>query len=486
MIKKVNRRVYERDHIYPQSLAAYLDLLKIIPSSKYPYIAKHNDIVSFIGGYFWWARDADELERASRSWISRWLRSKKNYQQFLRKFRKSHGEACRVLPVLKNKTKNFKNYTDRQLFNIYKQAKEVLLNNLIISEYSVDVFDDYFNQIFTEQLGRISKRRINSTDRQELLRPVNPSVTFLYHKRLLELSLNKKVTLNTFISTADRFSWVVMSWDGSNELTPDRARREVRALRRKSVLQRKQELADMKEYKQSVKSQRLKIVERYNLPLNKLAPYFHLLDTFTVLHDWRKEAQMRCCQVIFGTLREMSRRFTVRYSDLLLYLNPEIERLCLQSRKVAQTVMSRRQTGLTWVIRGNKISQYQGREAKKKLEELVLSVQKAKQVSRVNGIPVSPGQVRGKVLVAKSAKKAVRVLKSGGILVTSMTTVDYLPAMRRATAIVTDDGGVTCHAAIVSRELGVPCVVGTKIATQVLKDGDRIEVDANKGIITKL
>ena len=58
--------------------------------------------------------------------------------------------------------------------------------------------------------------------------------------------------------------------------------------------------------------------------------------------------------------------------------------------------------------------------------------------------------------------------------------------MKKAAAIVTDDGGLTCHAAIVARELKTPCVVGTKIATKVLKDGDMVEVDANKGIVKKI
>ena len=74
-------------------------------------------------------------------------------------------------------------------------------------------------------------------------------------------------------------------------------------------------------------------------------------------------------------------------------------------------------------------------------------------------------------------------MKDNEILVSPMTVPDYLPAMKKAKAIITDEGGITCHAAIVSRELGIPCIVGTKIATQVLKDGDRVEVDANKGIV---
>jgi len=64
-----------------------------------------------------------------------------------------------------------------------------------------------------------------------------------------------------------------------------------------------------------------------------------------------------------------------------------------------------------------------------------------------------------------------------------MTVPDFLPAMKKAKAIVTDEGGLTCHAAIVSRELSIPCIIGTRIATKVLKDGDLVEVDSNEGKI---
>jgi pyruvate,water dikinase len=64
-----------------------------------------------------------------------------------------------------------------------------------------------------------------------------------------------------------------------------------------------------------------------------------------------------------------------------------------------------------------------------------------------------------------------------------MTRPEFVPLMKKAIAIVTDEGGITCHAAIVSRELKKPCIIGTKVATQVLKDGDMVEVDANSGIV---
>jgi len=73
--------------------------------------------------------------------------------------------------------------------------------------------------------------------------------------------------------------------------------------------------------------------------------------------------------------------------------------------------------------------------------------------------------------------------QQGDILVTSMTRPEFVPIMKRSGAVVTNEGGITCHAAIVSRELNIPCIIGTKIATQFLKDGMKVEVDANNGTI---
>ena len=95
------------------------------------------------------------------------------------------------------------------------------------------------------------------------------------------------------------------------------------------------------------------------------------------------------------------------------------------------------------------------------------------------------GYVKGRVVVLVSGQNLSKVQK-GDIIVASMTTPDMVPAMKKAAAFVTNEGGITCHAAIVSREMKKPCVIGTKIATKVLKDGDLVEVDANKGIVKKI
>lgn len=104
----------------------------------------------------------------------------------------------------------------------------------------------------------------------------------------------------------------------------------------------------------------------------------------------------------------------------------------------------------------------------------------------VKGLPASPGQVSGRAHVILDPSR-IDEFKSGEILVTEMTAPDWVPAMKKALAIVTDSGGMTCHASIVSRELGIPCIVGTKsrgeAATLTIKDGMEITVDATNGVV---
>ncbi|HXW58126.1 MAG TPA: phosphoenolpyruvate synthase [Solirubrobacteraceae bacterium] len=100
----------------------------------------------------------------------------------------------------------------------------------------------------------------------------------------------------------------------------------------------------------------------------------------------------------------------------------------------------------------------------------------------LRGLGGAPGGASGPVRILSSLGDASR-LQEGDVLVTHMTAPDWTALMRRASAIVTDSGGMTCHAAIVSRELGIPCVVGTGEATRALRDGETVTVDATRGLV---
>jgi pyruvate,water dikinase len=99
-----------------------------------------------------------------------------------------------------------------------------------------------------------------------------------------------------------------------------------------------------------------------------------------------------------------------------------------------------------------------------------------------SGLAAAPGVVSGPVRILRSTADGAR-LQSGDVLVAVMTSPDWVPTMRRAAALVTDGGGVTCHAAIVGRELHLPTVVATRTATTVLRDGETVTVDGTKGVV---
>lgn len=140
-----------------------------------------------------------------------------------------------------------------------------------------------------------------------------------------------------------------------------------------------------------------------------------------------------------------------------------------------------------WILQARPETVWSRRNKEKKPE--TASVASAITTERkviLKGLPASPGLVSGKAHVILSPEN-IDEFKDGEILITEMTAPDWVPAMKKAKAIVTDSGGMTCHASIVSRELGIPCIVGTKsrgnASTLVIKDGMDITVDATNGIV---
>ena len=139
--------------------------------------------------------------------------------------------------------------------------------------------------------------------------------------------------------------------------------------------------------------------------------------------------------------------------------------------------------GKVWILQARPETVF---SQKKEKEETVVEATTTKRKIVVKGLPASPGKAAGRAHVIENPED-IDDFKEGEILVTTMTAPDWVPAMKKAKAIVTDAGGMTCHASIVSRELGIPCIVGTKSrseeATKTITDGQMITVDATNGIV---
>lgn len=174
----------------------------------------------------------------------------------------------------------------------------------------------------------------------------------------------------------------------------------------------------------------------------------------------------------------------VSYKDWVHLTYKEVAQVLEGGRKISPEIISERKKG--WVLlMENGLNKIAAGEKGKRLSSWIDSnIGRKNSSSRqeITGQSAMPGMAKGRVRVILKPVDSNK-LKKGEILVCSMTSPDYLPAMRRSAAIITDEGGLLSHAAIIARELKKPCIVKTRIVTKVLKDGDLVEVDADKGII---
>jgi len=178
--------------------------------------------------------------------------------------------------------------------------------------------------------------------------------------------------------------------------------------------------------------------------------------------------------LVGGLLKEVAHRLDISYDDLHFFRIDEIIGFLLKGKRklVLEELQERKEKDWTYfTIHGKEKILYKSAKVRVK-----------KEIEEIKGKVGYSGKVRGKIKIVLNKNQFLKV-KKGDILVTSMTSPDFIPVLKKVSAIITDEGGITCHAAIIAREMKIPCIIGTKIATKVLKDGDLVEVDANKGII---
>lgn len=211
---------------------------------------------------------------------------------------------------------------------------------------------------------------------------------------------------------------------------------------------------------------------------------FSLFGKFMASKWHRRNAQILALYRMESLLEEIGGRFNLSLWEVRVCTWKEIEEMLLQGKAVlAEKMRERAKHFVFYVENGNSVV-FEGDEALlfDKLVEAPLPVGEVRELKGQTGCL---GKATGRVRILKRAEDAYKFVQ-GEILVAIATDPDIVPAMKKAAAIVTEQGGVTSHAAIVSREFNIPCVIGTKIATRVLKDGDLVEVDANKGVVRKL
>ena len=204
-----------------------------------------------------------------------------------------------------------------------------------------------------------------------------------------------------------------------------------------------------------------------------------LVDYFAYFQDLRKADSLLAHHYIGLFIEEMARRSGWN-EEMIKFLIPREYANVLSKKLLLSKVKQRlKHFSLVFTLRGLEI--LSGNPSFKR-EQNIVGDKVKKEVTEFEGMRAMGGKLVGRVRKILHPNEIVE-MKREEILVTTMTSPDFVVAMKKAKAIITDEGGITCHAAVISRELGIPCVIGTKIATRVLKTGDQVEVNANHGII---
>ncbi|MBI3955584.1 hypothetical protein HY338_04000 [Candidatus Gottesmanbacteria bacterium] len=205
---------------------------------------------------------------------------------------------------------------------------------------------------------------------------------------------------------------------------------------------------------------------------------------FVYIKDARDDYRRQSVYHALPFFAEIGRRMGIARIDVSYLKQAEIIGFFAGQEKISSSLIGERKRGfIVYLDKKETLVCLQGNEIKIALREFRLLKNEKKELEIVGRI-ASSGKASGRVVIVRGVKDLGNV-NTGDILVAVTTHPDYVPAMRKAAAIITDEGGITSHAAIVSREFSIPCIVGTKHATSILKDGDQIEVNAVEGKITQ-
>jgi len=222
----------------------------------------------------------------------------------------------------------------------------------------------------------------------------------------------------------------------------------------------------------------------HNFAVKRVADYLpkniliRMLPSFAEVRVYTEPVYIKAEQCLRLIIASIAKKEKMSLSLALCMTQGEIERYFQHGALPRVAVLKTRTKGvLLWYHNGRQtiIAGREAIRAKKMLDTPVAE-------STIQGVTAYPGKVKGVVRVVLDPRH-IKTFNQGDILVTGMTRPEYLTLMKKSAGFVTDAGGMLSHAAIVARELKKPCIVGTEIASKVLKDGDLVEVDATRGVV---
>ena len=403
----------------------------------------------------------------SKKLLAAWKTDEDKFQRFFDEFSKI----------------NLKKLSNQSL-QILWQKYHVLGVNRFTSSSIIDHFALGTDELIGAMIRKEAKRYIKSESESARVfstatAPVHQSFINLAEIDLLKILLGR--TKESLSDYQKRYFWTKNNYYDAYELSLAHFRQEARAWKRNGKdLAKELKRVEETPIKNKLEKEQLFKRVKFSTLLKNL---IRISEDFTWWQDERKRATYLNIHIGYKLLQEIGSRTRFKLAELKYATASEVDNI-FDTDKSFRKILVERMKGCAFVADETGYYITIGKAAEK-IKKIILGDKDFSTDMDFRGLSASTGKVTGPVRIIMSATE-IKKVKPGDILVAVMTRPDYIMGMKKAAAIVTNEGGITSHAAIVSRELGIPCIIGTKIATNVLKDGDMVEVDANHGWVRKL
>jgi len=456
----------------------------------------HNLIASFQNDFCEWYYDRDDLHEIAHVFEDRIKTNPNHLKEMIQASIKHINELLDFISKHNPSNKisddelitnyiqltdlHWKAVSENHVVESYTLTRDIKLKLYLTKELEKKNLKEKFKEYFII-LTKSIKMPFVTDYKNNMIKIVKKLGTDNINKKKILKEIKNSVELQELFSKLEKeFYWIRASYKDANSLTKKDFVEEI--IHMINEHERSKVITD-KSFEKNLKDKNV-LIEKLNLS-KQLIQMIRLTDTLSWWQDDRKKNILYGCCAIEKYLKEISKRFghKVRHLKYLLPKEISVDKLksfnenFFKNRINGCMVLYNKKYDWGYTI----IEGKEWNEINNKLKEK----ETLTEIKEITGLCASLGRTIGVVNICKTTQD-IKYFKKNEILVTGMTRPEFVPAMEKAAAIVTDEGGITSHAAIISRELGIPCIIGTKIATRLLKNGQLVEVNANHGVVKLL
>ena len=402
---------------------------------------------------------------------------KKRMQNCYLLFLKNHGVVKEFRNQFEKVSRKFlffsasldRDYTtlnDAELLALYEKYNEGYIRSFIYGEPLAKMLKDYLEQALMSSL----KKRNGKAGSQEIFEclSIPTEQTFMQREEQDLLLIAAGMTKTKLVDHAREYAWIPVDYNG-NPWTIDHFRREFSKLNNPGIFL-EQKRRQMQEFSR-----------KQELALRKLdagtdAKFSALRDCISLM-DRKREIYTKSHYHLQFLMREIVHRLHISYQDVH-YLIPKEVHDCLAGKRCDRRILRQRFLSSAYLTDGQSI-EYLAPSQESFVRKIIKGNSEGKML---RGKCAYPGRKKGNVCIIL-AHEDFHLMKEGDILVTPFTTPDFLPVMRKAAGILTEYGGITSHAAIIARELHIPCIVGIPQLMDRVSSQKVVEMDAAEGIV---